>query len=127
MGRQAEALAEIERARELDPLSLQINAVQGRILSLSNQNNKAIEQGRKALELDPGWAAGHWWLGLAYEQSRQYPEAIVEFQKAVSIMPPRAWAARQGADCGSGCAPWERAALRQAARSGNAGAHAARP
>ena len=70
MGRQAEALAEIERARQLDPLSLQINAVEGRILSLSNQNDKAIEQGRRALDLDPGWSAGHWWLGLAYEQRR---------------------------------------------------------
>jgi TolB-like protein/DNA-binding winged helix-turn-helix (wHTH) protein/Tfp pilus assembly protein PilF len=85
MGRQQEALAEIERARQLDPLSLQINAVQGRILGLTNQNDKAIEQGRKALELDPGWAAGHWWLGLAYEQSRRYPEAIVEFQRTISL------------------------------------------
>jgi len=85
MGRQAEALAEIEQARQLDPLSLQINAVQGRILSLSNQNDKAIEQGRRALDLDPGWSAGHWWLGLAYEQRRRYPEAIAEFQKAISL------------------------------------------
>jgi len=85
MGRQAEALAEIERARQLDPLSLQINAVEGRILSLSNQNDKAIEQGRRALDLDPGWSAGHWWFGLAYEQRRRYPEAIVEFQKAISL------------------------------------------
>ncbi len=43
IGRQQEALAEIERARQLDPLSLQINAVQGRILGLTNQNDKAIE------------------------------------------------------------------------------------
>jgi TolB-like protein/DNA-binding winged helix-turn-helix (wHTH) protein/Tfp pilus assembly protein PilF len=85
VGRQAEALAEIERARQLNPLSLQINAVQGRILGLSNQNDRAIEKGRKALELDPGWAAGHWWLGLVYEQSRQYPEAIAEFQRAISL------------------------------------------
>jgi tetratricopeptide (TPR) repeat protein len=87
MGRQAEALEEIERARQLDPLSRQINAVQARLLSLSNQNDKAIEQGRKALELDPSWAAGHWWLALAYEQIRQYPEALVELQKAVSLNP----------------------------------------
>jgi len=53
MGRQGEALAEIERARQLDPLSLQINAVQGRILSLSNQNDKAIDQGRRALTWIP--------------------------------------------------------------------------
>jgi len=85
MGRQGEALAEIERARQLDPLSLQINAVQGRILSLSNQNDKAIDQGRRALDLDPGWSAGHWWIGLPYEQRRRYPEAIVEFQKAISL------------------------------------------
>src|SRR5262249_13555347 len=46
---------------------------------------EAIEEIRKALDMDPGFATGHWWLGFPYEQKRMYREAIVEFQKAFEL------------------------------------------
>jgi tetratricopeptide (TPR) repeat protein len=35
--------------------------------------------------MDPNFAAGHWWLGLPYEQKAMHREAIAEFQKAFDL------------------------------------------
>src|SRR5262249_43641149 len=47
LGRQPEALAEINQARELDPLSVFVNASLGRQLYWARQYDRAIEQLRK--------------------------------------------------------------------------------
>ena len=53
LGRHEEGLAEINHAQQLDPLSLIINAVHGRILLGAGRDDLAIEQLRKTLEMDP--------------------------------------------------------------------------
>ena len=35
--------------------------------------------------MDPNFAVAHWHLGLAYEQKRNFEQAIEEFQKAISL------------------------------------------
>jgi Flp pilus assembly protein TadD len=45
----------------------------------------AIENARGVLAIDPNHYGGHLCLGLALEQKRQFPEAIVELQKAVDL------------------------------------------
>jgi eukaryotic-like serine/threonine-protein kinase len=57
-GRFEEGIVELKRALELDPLSLLINRNLGRALLAARQYDQAIEQERKALELDPNttWA-----------------------------------------------------------------------
>jgi serine/threonine-protein kinase len=52
---------------------------------LSGQNDKAIEQCRKVLELDPSSFPARRYLGLAYEAKGMYPEAIAEFQTGVKL------------------------------------------
>ena len=54
-------------------------------LHFARRDDEAIEQVRKALEMDPNFAAGHRPLGMAYEQKAMYPEAIAEFQKALDV------------------------------------------
>jgi eukaryotic-like serine/threonine-protein kinase len=83
--RLTDALAEIRRAKELDPLSLPINAWYGRILGLSGQLDQSIEQLRKTLELDPNFILGHYRLGQAYGEKGMYKEAIAEFEKVVKL------------------------------------------
>src|SRR5207247_2393794 len=46
---------------------------------------QAIEQFRKALEMDPSFYVAHFWLGMSYEESGRYEEAITEGQKALSL------------------------------------------
>jgi TolB-like protein/Tfp pilus assembly protein PilF len=85
MGRFDEALAEIARAQELDPLSLAINTGVGHVLYLSRQYDRAILQYRKALELDPNFVQAHLWFGRPYLQKGMYREAISELRKAVEL------------------------------------------
>ncbi|HEY2982368.1 MAG TPA: tetratricopeptide repeat protein [Anaerolineales bacterium] len=85
MGRFDEALAEIEQARELDPLSLAINIGVGHVLYLSGQYDRAIEEYRRAVELDPSFMATHLWFGRPYLEKGLYAEAIAELETAVRL------------------------------------------
>ena len=85
MGRFDEALAEIEKAQELDPLSLAINTGVGHVLYLSGQYDKAIEQYRRAVELDPGFMVTHVWFGRPYLEKGMFTEAIAELETAVRL------------------------------------------
>jgi TolB-like protein/Tfp pilus assembly protein PilF len=85
MGRFDEALVEIMRAQDLDPLSLAINTGVGHVLYLSRQYDKAIEQYRRTVELDPNYVQTHLWFGRPYLQKGMYRDAISEIRKAVDI------------------------------------------
>lgn len=82
MGRSAEAVAELKRAEELDPLSRAISTTHGYVLYLARENDAAISQLRKTLELDANFAVAHMYLGRAYAQKKMFADAIEEFQKA---------------------------------------------
>jgi DNA-binding SARP family transcriptional activator/Flp pilus assembly protein TadD len=85
MGRLDEAFAEVRRAHELEPLSLNINTDFGFLPYLMRQYDRAIDEYREALELDQNFVYTHWKLGLAYEQKAMYEEAVEEFLKAVAL------------------------------------------
>ena len=85
MERFDEAIAELKRAAELDPLSLIINTNLGEAYIYARQYDKAIEQLRKTLELDQSFYRTHWTLGFAYELKGSLPEAIAEYQKARAL------------------------------------------
>ena len=85
MGRSAEAAAELERAHELDPLSLIINVALGWIYYLGRRYDDAIERLLKTLELDPNFVHARFCLGLAYVQRARVAEAIEEFQKVIGM------------------------------------------
>jgi len=85
MGRFDEALAEIEKARELDPLNLAINTGVGHVLYLSRQYDMSIEQYKKAVDLDPNFTLTHIWFGRPYLEKGMYPEAISELETAVRL------------------------------------------
>ena len=82
MGRFEQSIAEAERARELDPLSLVINADLGQALIYARQPDKAIAQLRKTLEMDQNFYYSHWLLGVAYQTKGSLTEAIAEYRKA---------------------------------------------
>jgi TolB-like protein/DNA-binding winged helix-turn-helix (wHTH) protein/Tfp pilus assembly protein PilF len=82
MGRR-EWVAEVKRARELDPLSLVI-AGAGQYLT-SGQYDQAIENTRKKLELDPEFALAYLQLGQTYERKGMYEDAIAQFQKGLDL------------------------------------------
>jgi serine/threonine protein kinase/tetratricopeptide (TPR) repeat protein len=85
MGRNNEALAEAGRAQQADPLSPFASFTAGGVLVFARHWDPAIEQLRRAIELDPNFWFSHCFLGRAYEQKGRLPEAIAEFQRALEI------------------------------------------
>jgi tetratricopeptide (TPR) repeat protein len=84
VGRVDEALRMMERAQELDPLSLIINLNVARVQYFARDYDQAIEQCHRALEMYPDFALALRRLGQAYSQKRMYKEAITVFQKAIA-------------------------------------------
>src|SRR3984885_2820933 len=85
LGRYDEAIAEMRKAQDLDPLSLIINADLAELLVLAHSYDESIRQSRKTIEMDPNFAFAHNQLGQAYLQKHVYDEAVAEFQKAVRL------------------------------------------
>jgi len=84
VGRLDDALNEIRKAQELDPLSTIINVTAGHILILAGKYDEAIVQLRKTIELDKGFSLSHQVLRDAYEYNQMFPEAIAENEAAAA-------------------------------------------
>jgi tetratricopeptide (TPR) repeat protein len=84
-GRQSEALAEIMRAQDLDPLSLIINSVHGWIYYQGREFDHAISQYTKTLEMDPKYVPALLDLGATHLRNGEYSKAISEFQEARTV------------------------------------------
>ncbi len=54
-------------------------------LPYARQYDQAIEQLRKAIEMDPDFFRAHLFLGRAYEQKGMYKEALAAYQRAVNL------------------------------------------
>jgi TolB-like protein/Tfp pilus assembly protein PilF/predicted Ser/Thr protein kinase len=85
LGRIDDALSEIKKAQELDPLSPVIKANVGVIYYFGRQYDLAIVQLRKVLDEHPDFSVAHWGMGLVYEQKGMSPDAIAELEKADAI------------------------------------------
>ncbi|PYS25781.1 MAG: hypothetical protein DMF72_00650 [Acidobacteria bacterium] len=86
-GRTNEAMAEIEKAEVIDPLSLIIKTDHGEFYYFARRPDDAIQQLQKAIDMDPGFVRAHFLLGRAFAQKGQCDLAIPEFQKARSLVP----------------------------------------
>jgi TolB-like protein/DNA-binding winged helix-turn-helix (wHTH) protein/Tfp pilus assembly protein PilF len=80
-GRFDEALAESERARRLDPLSLIIATDLGEILYLSRQYERAIEQSRAVIEMEPTFGHAYSVLITAEVQSGKFADALADIER----------------------------------------------
>jgi TolB-like protein/DNA-binding winged helix-turn-helix (wHTH) protein/Tfp pilus assembly protein PilF len=86
-GRNDEAIAEVETAVSLDPLSLIIGADLAEEFVIAHRFEQAITQSRKTMTLDPFFGNAHYVMGQALAQERRYKEAIAELQKAIELSP----------------------------------------
>jgi tetratricopeptide (TPR) repeat protein len=77
-----EALAELDRALELDPLSLVFRTAREAALYLERRYDDVIAESARTLEMDPGFVLAYFSLGRAYTQKKMHREAIAELKKA---------------------------------------------
>jgi tetratricopeptide (TPR) repeat protein len=85
MGRNKEALMELQRAQELDPLSDTVGVVYGLNFVFSDQFDRAIEQSRKMIQADPNFWFGHFFLGWALAREGKYEDAIASLNEAIRL------------------------------------------
>jgi TolB-like protein/DNA-binding winged helix-turn-helix (wHTH) protein/Tfp pilus assembly protein PilF len=85
MGHSQESFEQINKARELDPLSISINFSLGWRLYMARQYDRAIQQLRNTLEMDPSYELPHLVLGLSYAQKGNFDLALPELRKAVEL------------------------------------------
>ncbi|MFL6468377.1 MAG: tetratricopeptide repeat protein [Pyrinomonadaceae bacterium] len=85
MGRHDESFAEMNRAQQSDPLSLNVNAGSGRALYWARRYNDAQRQLQKTLELDPNFWLTRTYLSEVYLEMGKYTEALAEILKARQI------------------------------------------
>jgi eukaryotic-like serine/threonine-protein kinase len=75
-GRLDEAIAEIKRAIELEPLSIPMSANLAGLYLYARKNDLALEQAQKAAALELNHPTATFWLGWAYNANGMYVEAI---------------------------------------------------
>jgi TolB-like protein len=82
MGQLDDAVDEIRRAEELDPLSLITRTALGGCLHRKGQYDAAIKQFQNTLEIDPDFYHARWSLARALERKYLFEDAVHQFQKA---------------------------------------------
>lgn len=87
MGRTQESLTESILALDLDPVDAALNTHLAWHYLLSREYEKGIQQSRKTLELDSNYYPAFVYLGASLKMKGVYPEAILEFHKAIQLSP----------------------------------------
>lgn len=113
--RPADALAQMQRARRRDPLSLPINTDIGFCHYYAGQYEEAAKQLQFVLELSSEFSPAHLWLGRTYQELGRYEDAIAAFRHVEDRLPdwPVPSAARGFVEAIAGRAAAARETLRE--------------
>lgn len=85
MGRLDEAIKEIERARDIDPLSVHITFWLGQTLYHARRYDEALRQDLRGLEMLPDNSAFYGAIADVYEQKKMFAEAFAARLRALSL------------------------------------------
>jgi TolB-like protein/Flp pilus assembly protein TadD len=115
VGRMVEAIAEVTRARDLDPLSPVVHANVGWTYLLAGDLPCAFDALNRAVAVDPLNAMAYFYLGAAHGTAGNFTEAVAMQQKALDVAPefPGAREALGCARAGSGECDLAREILRE--------------
>ena len=87
IGRHAEALAEIRRARELDPTSIFNQAIEGQILLFAGKTDEDLDTLKILTEAIPHFWLGYLFISRVYNEKQMHTEAIAALAKAGELFP----------------------------------------
>ncbi len=83
MGRIDESIVQVEKAAELDPLSLSTNTARAFPYLAAGRHDETIEKLKPVLEMDPDFPLALYYLGRSYTGKGLYKESIAAYQKAI--------------------------------------------
>ncbi len=84
-GRIDEAVVELERTLELDPLSMNVRIWLAVMLVLGRQWDRAMEEARQAIAMEPADPFGRWIMSIAFRGKGLFDDAITAQQQAVDL------------------------------------------
>jgi len=87
-GQREAAIRACQRAQELEPLSLFITLSLGWAYYFARQYDRAMDQGRKTLDMDPNFGFAYWHRGMACIQQKKFGDAVTALRKAISLSGP---------------------------------------
>jgi len=85
MAQQQEALDELTKAKELDPLSDTVSLLLSVSYLFSRQYDQSIDQSKKMIAAEPDFWWGHFLLGWAEAETGKYDEAIQALTRATQL------------------------------------------
>jgi DNA-binding winged helix-turn-helix (wHTH) protein/TolB-like protein/Tfp pilus assembly protein PilF len=85
VGRHEQALSEIKLSRELDPVALRTNALEGQILFFAGKSDAALDRLNKTIDLNPNFWLSHLFIAGVYLEKGMYGEAVAALEKAGEI------------------------------------------
>ena len=81
MGRHDDAIAEMKKALEIDPLSLPLNNYMGMTYVFAGDYEKALQQFQRTIDLDPTFPLAHFFISVPLNETGKYLQGIKENQK----------------------------------------------
>jgi TolB-like protein/Tfp pilus assembly protein PilF len=84
-GRVSEAIVELERALEWDPLSFRLHFWLAIMHSLAREASRVVIRARVMIELVPASPYGPWLLGVGLSRQGLFDEALESLQRAVDL------------------------------------------
>ncbi len=85
MGKTGDMLNECNRAAEIDPVSPIYNMSLTLAYNFSHDYGRALQQAKKALDMEPTNPSAMHWLGYTYERMGNYKEAVEQWAKVARL------------------------------------------
>ncbi len=86
MGRHEDAIAEMKKALELDPLSLPLNNMMASTYLWAGDYDKSLQQFQRTIGLDPAFPLVHFFFASLLQELGRYEEAIKENQRGELLL-----------------------------------------
>jgi TolB-like protein/Tfp pilus assembly protein PilF len=87
VGKNVDAVASVQKAREIEPLSASVNLYLGVAQHHAGQYDLALRQMQQSIEIDPNYYRSHMFMGRNLCWLNRFDEAIVEHQRALELAP----------------------------------------
>lgn len=80
-----DALNEMQTAYDLDPLSPSVSNGLARVYHFRHEDQKALDQVKKVIQMEPGYAEGHFSAGMSHFRLKDYVNAEKELREAIEL------------------------------------------
>ena len=87
IGQEDQAIAQMNKALTIDPLSPEVNSFLAWDFYLKRDYDGCLSSSHKAMQILPDFYVPHLAAGMCYYITAQFPQAIQEYQKAISMNP----------------------------------------